>query len=294
MGNLCGCGAEGSNTATEELLSARNGHDPPSAGWTLAFPGPHRGGIVTDVAPGGPAATVGIVVGDEILKIDQVSLVGDGRDLYLSQRWTWNPAQRVEVTCQRADGRTRRKVVMTVVGARNTSHRAVRDEVPGEYVIESEATVTSGSQLGLKPVGTLEPGTYVNVLEVRMEAGRVRGRIQRPVAGWFSIRSSVNDFAWATNRRGGGRQAAVWCDGGAGDSWGSPAPAVGPPSDGSSRLPAGLGSPNLIAKYPPGYQFDIKKMLELGVTIRLFGGELYVWGDATPAEVSRCVFAPDP
>lgn len=71
---------------------------------------------------------------------------------------------------------------------------------PGTYhIVHENATVTQGQSTSTSDLGKLAKGTVVEVLEVVAIANehRIRGRIEEPFAGWFSMVKTTNDYRWA-------------------------------------------------------------------------------------------------
>lgn len=75
--------------------------------------------------------------------------------------------------------------------------------VPGNCIIINRVLVTDGVERR-DGVVHLDPGTAVHVAEVvrRSDLRRVRGRIDRPVAGWISLVNLDNDYRWARPAEG--------------------------------------------------------------------------------------------
>ena len=76
--------------------------------------------------------------------------------------------------------------------------------VPGNYFISHKApngfaSVYEGVELDSTQVTDLHPGTAVHVVEVvtRNDLRRVRGRIDKPVAGWISLEALGTACRWA-------------------------------------------------------------------------------------------------
>jgi len=71
---------------------------------------------------------------------------------------------------------------------------------PGTYhIVHDNATVTKGQSTSTSDLGKLAKGTVVEVLEVVAIADehRIRGRIENPFAGWFSMVKTTNNYCWA-------------------------------------------------------------------------------------------------
>ena len=77
--------------------------------------------------------------------------------------------------------------------------------VPGDYSITRTVGVAHSVDFSMDDFTTLAEGTAVHVVEVvrRDDQGRVRGRIDRPVAGWISLENLDDGSRWV-------RPGLVW------------------------------------------------------------------------------------
>ncbi len=73
---------------------------------------------------------------------------------------------------------------------------------PGYYVTTAEANLSEHFELSSNTLRMFEPGTEVNVVEVKesKEDEKIRGRIDMPEEGWVSLMNTRDGFKWADTR----------------------------------------------------------------------------------------------